>query len=218
MAPRKDKMGIFNPVDRANTSAQNPQSGGSNWSRTRQVINAIFGRTPLFYNAGLADAIAPIVDTSLYYPLTPLIKLQTVTVDAFGGFNITWKPDKGKHWMVYACNISNAVILAAPAIIVASLVVDNNANSVPLISYQLLEKTDVNELPIINSKTTTIDQLTTGTEPIVITFEGFKSLYLSSSMALNIGGLGYTPGNLQGSDILFLELPDNQPFGPGLTL
>lgn len=212
-------MGIFDSENR--NSAQNPSSGGSNWSIPRQVINAIFGRNPTFFNAGLGDVIAPIVDTTLYYPLQPTSAEQRKTFTNPGDdMRIIWRPPDGKHWMVYFMN-AGVIHIPATGVEIETIITVTNRINIVISWLQLPAFPAIPPIvPIIGGRWSASDVLTvpnSTTAPIMWT--GTKSVYLNHTMSLIVSGQAvFVPGDTTSSQIIYLELPESQPFGPALTL
>lgn len=210
-------MGIFDPKNRSAKSAQNPQSGGGNQSITRQVINAIFGRTPLFYNAGLGDVISPIVDSSLYYPLVINTAFQEQNPVSTGSF--VWSPPTNKHWMVSFLN-TNIPHVPPTGVTIDLILTIPNAINIVLSNNLLPASTTIQPVfPLIGGFNSEVDVTISPTaEPIFLSYTGIKSVYLNSSMSLIVRIVGSAGGDVLRSQIVYLELPENQPFGPAITI
>ena len=207
-------MSIFNPQDRKSISGQNPQSGGNNVGIGRQVINAIFGRFPLFYNAGLSEEIAPVVDTTLYYPLTNTFAFQRQAVTALNTF--VWQPPTDKHWVISFANaqanlpiITTRVVAEIDGphqlgIVIVDQSYDGGANSPHV-------------MPVIGGISSVLN-VVVAANPVFCSYQGIKSIYLGPAESLAISIANATIGGDNFSFIRYLELPSNQPFGSGLTL
>jgi len=212
-------MSIFNPNDRGSTQNKGAGGGGNAVKGTIQAINAIFRRRSLFYNEGLNDNITPIVDSSLYYPLIPQLK-RTVTTGTGVSTLITFKPDSDKHWMVFFADVNVDSVLQ-DLVIAGGLRINNNGNLTIQMVRHFITGITLNSategFPIIGSKMSYVND-TIGADPIQLKYEGTKSVYVSSNMSLIIQGSGSVSAPQLEASIAYLELPDNQPFGPTITL
>lgn len=205
--------GIFDPKTRDH-SGQNPQSGGSNVSLTRQVINSIFGRIGLFYNAGLGDVISPVVDTTLYYPLQFTYGRQLDNTN-IGTSTFKWKPPKNKHWMVSYLTAGVALAPTSAGRIITTIA---NATGGINIADQQWDGSpnEAHQIPIIGGITTVLNSVVVAA-PVWITQTGLKSLYVSEFETITIS-IANVPHFQTSTFIRYLELPSNQPFGSSLTI
>ncbi len=210
-------MSIFNPNDRKSTSGQNPPSGGSNDGIGRQVINAIFGRNPLFFNAGLGDTIAPIVDTTLFYPLSITTAVQQQSFVGVGAtVTFKWTPPVNKHWMVNFLNVLNPHRNMIGGSYGLFLVIPN-LQDITIAGGTIMQGLDSVPIPLIGGQLVGLDA-TVPASPFMIRYDGIKSVYLNENMTLQIGISGGNNQDITNTQIAYMELPSNQPFGPGLTL
>lgn len=186
---------MLNPTGNINA----PKSFG------RNLIESIYNRFPVFFFGALTDQINPVVDTTLYCPLKYNIERKIVTTtDAVT--EIDFRPITSKHWIVTHAFVSG--ILGVNNLVRTQIIHKNGTVGIVVAQHDTT----------FNANIFPIGGMSSGweaTENVWMTQQGIDPVYLSSEDTLRFIVIESVFGAAEvQAAINYLELPENQPFGP----
>lgn len=179
------------------------------------LLGQVYGREPLFFTNHLEDKIRATVETSLYYPLE--FKILALDATSVAGNNVSdpFGPANSFHWIVFHMFVNTD---ENGPLKFSILFEDFDSGNAPPVARCTLHRAtlsdfDAGTVAVIGSANYEVVE-DAGGVPHQISQVGLRPVYLNSSMALIHAFTGLDGAGIVERRIVYLELPESQPFGP----
>jgi hypothetical protein len=184
------------------------------------ILNA-FNRIPLWFSSAALPSLAPVVESSQYWPLKLQIANKTFPQAGSTTLDINLIPPANKHWLILSLQISYLPFLIAASnvgyllTLGPSSILSGNPNSfTPLVARTFFVTASNPSDGFAGINSYAIGGRTQFNLTGIPYYEyGIKPIYVGNGMQALINIENLSAGERIFYSMLYYELPENQPFG-----